>query len=517
MSQIETPYSAEVLAQRARDIAKQLGYTTPPLDSAGGFEWNDEYLEYLDHAGGEHPDWDLVMKHRPTLLQYWRRQSPNYLVATDIHSSALTPGIVSRHDPPPTLSGMTSLTLDPEGRLLRFAAIPPQKEGAPTPAQAYDWKQLFALAGLDLSQFQSTEPMWNSLGSADQRAAWTGVWPGTSMPLRVEAAAWHGKPVFFRLIGDWTEPDRMPSSDSTHSKAPEIALVVFLLILMAAAVWLARHNSRTERSDPQGALRLGLLIFILQMLLWTFSSHFVTSISLFGLFVQAASYSLFLAAVAYVVYLAIEPYVRRHWPHAIISWSRLMAGRIRDPLVGRDTLYGVILGVSWAVIFGLMSLGLKRIGATPVLGSQDFLEGPRHVLGQCLWHVTNSVEATLMFFFLMFVFRVIFRKPWIAAAVFVIFWVGIKSYDNHHWYLTAPAFVAVYAIAAFVVLRFGFVALAVGILTVDLLGSVPVTTDWSSFYSGAQAFVILLVAAMALWGCYTALAGQKLLKGDLFE
>jgi hypothetical protein len=131
--------------------------------------------------------------------------------------------------------------------------------------------------------------------------------------------------------------------------------------------------------------------------------------------------------------------------------------------------------------------------------------------------VSTSVEATLAFFFLMFVFRVIFRKPWIAATVFVLFWVGIQSYNNHHWYLTAPAYAAVYGIAAFVVLRFGFVALAVGIFTVDLLGSVPITTDWSSFYIGAPIFVFALIAALAIWACYTALAGQKLVKSDLFE
>jgi predicted Ser/Thr protein kinase len=517
MSKINTPYSGEVLAQRTRDIARQLGYTAPPVDSAGGFAWNSDYLDWLDHEGRKHPDWNAVMSHRPALLQYWRRQSPDYLVTTEIHSSLLTPGMVDLEDPPPTMSGMVSMTLDPEGRLVRFTAMPPQKDTTPASTQNYDWKQLFTLAGLDITQFQTAQPEWNPLGASDQRAAWTGVWPGTSIPLRIEAAAWHGKPVYFRLIGEWTEPDRMPSSSSTQSKAPQVALVVFLLVLLAGAVWLARRNYRNERSDPQGAFRLGLLIFSLQMLVWMTNSHFVASLSLFGLFVGAASGAVFLAAVFYIVYLAIEPYVRKHWPQAIISWSRLMAGRVRDPLVGRDTMYGVLLGVTWAVIFGFLGLVLARIGATPGLGSTDFLEGPRRILGACLWHGTTSVQATLAFFFLMFVFRVIFRKPWIAATVFVIFWVGIKSYDNHHWYLTAPAYAAVYVIAAFVILRFGFIALAVGIFTVDLLGSTPFITDWSNFYIGGPVFVILLVAAMGLWGCYTALAGQKLVKEGLFD
>jgi len=209
--------------------------------------------------------------------------------------------------------------------------------------------------------------------------------------------------------------------------------------------------------------------------------------------------------------------VRRHWPHAIISWSRLMSGRVRDPLVGRDVLYGVILGVTWALVFAIMFLALKHIGATPDLGSPKFLLGPRRLLGTVLSHAALSIQATLGFFFLMFVFRVIFRKPWLAALIFVAFWTGTKAYDNHHFIYVMPAFILVYGTLAYVVLRFGFVALAVGIFTVDLLDSLPITTDFSSWYVGTPIFVIALLAAMAIWGCYSALAGQKLVKENLFE
>jgi predicted Ser/Thr protein kinase len=517
MAQIDMPDSSEVLAQRSRDVVHQLGYTAPPVDSAGKFEWDDAYLEHLDHAGGEHPNWDKVLKNRPSLINYWRRQSPDYLVATQIHSNLMTPGIVTSDDPAPILSGMVETRLDPQGRLVQFSALPPQKDDSPPATQPYDWKQLFDLAGLDITQFHPAQPQWTSLGTSDQRGAWTGVWPGTSEPLRVEAAAFHGKPVFFQVISAWTKPDNMPSAENASSKTPEVLLVVFLMIMGGGAVWLARRNYRSQKSDPQGALRLGLLIFCLQMLVWIFNGHFVPSLGLFALFVLACSGSIFLAAVFYIVYLAIEPYIRRHWPHAIISWSRLMAGRIRDPLVGRDTLYGVILGVGWGVIFAITGLALKHIGAEPGFGSTAYLSGPRHLVGTSLMHVATSVQATLIFFFLMFAFRVIFRKPWLAAVVFVAFWSGIQVYHNHHLWLIGSAYAAVYAIAAFVVIRFGFIALAVGIFTIDLIGSVPITTDWSSFYIGAPVFVFVLIAGLALWGCYTALAGQKLVKGELFE
>ncbi len=41
-----------------------------------------------------------------------------------------------------------------------------------------------------------------------------------------------------------------------------------------------------------------------------------------------------------MIYIALEPSVRRYWPRLLISWSRLMAGDFRDPMVGRDLLVG---------------------------------------------------------------------------------------------------------------------------------------------------------------------------------
>ena len=67
----------------------------------------------------------------------------------------------------------------------------------------------------------------------------------------------------------------------------------------------------------------------------------------------------------WVLYLALEPYVRRYWPQAIISWTRVLGGRWRDPLVGRDVLYGVILGVLFCDLYGLRYHLEARLGAPP--------------------------------------------------------------------------------------------------------------------------------------------------------
>ncbi len=518
IEKMNVPYSAEILHQKARDLAQQLGHTSPPADSAEGFLYNDTYLDYLHDNPKLRTSWDAALRGRPPALIYWLRETPSPMVATEIKDSSLTPGIVDLNDPPPVLSGMRQISLDSEGRLYHLEVIPPQKETSTGPFAPFDWSVLFRSAGLDQAQFQPAASTWNSLAASDARAAWTGTWPGTSYPLRIEAASYRGKPVYFDLIGDWTEPNRMPSSDESFGKKVWTAVLALLAAcLLLAAVLIAWRNCVHEKADVQGARRLGIVIFSLQMLLWLFKAHLVLAVSSLWLFVLAASSSLFTAAVVSALYLAIEPYVRRRWPHAIISWSRLMAGKVRDPLVGRDILYGVLLGMSWGFIFSVFHLLRLRAGDAPAFGATDYLLGAHQVIGSWLWQLATSVQGTLLFFFVMFLLRVILRKPWLAALAFVAVFTAIKTADSHHILIDVSTFAAIYAIAAFIVLRFGFIALATGMFTVDSLLNIPITTNLSSWYLGGSLFVVLTVTGLAVWGCYTSLAGQKIWKENLFE
>ena len=116
---------------------------------------------------------------------------------------------VAYDDPPFERSGMLRLQTDPDGKLIAFEAVPPQVEKPAPPAPPFDWNKLFQAAGLEMSQFQTAEPTWTPLANWDTRAAWTGTDPATGANLRIEAAAWRGRPVFFRIIGPWTVPARM--------------------------------------------------------------------------------------------------------------------------------------------------------------------------------------------------------------------------------------------------------------------------------------------------------------------
>src|SRR5581483_6541399 len=212
----------EVLTQKARETIARLGYEGRPADSAYGFDIDGDFQEAVQKNDKPLPHWDAVLTARPSLLLYWYRQSPDDMFANQVRDNLLTPGEVNETDPPTVLAGMINLRLDPQGRLTYFQAIPAQKldsskpiPNAPTtPAPApFDWNVLMNAAWLDASKLQPTQSTWNSLAASDARMAWTGVWPGTTRPLRVEAASFQGKPVFFELIGDWTKPDRMISTE----------------------------------------------------------------------------------------------------------------------------------------------------------------------------------------------------------------------------------------------------------------------------------------------------------------
>ncbi len=509
----------EVLAERARDLIQSFGYTAKPVDRAHGFSYESDFRTYVEK--NEHPSagkWPEILAGRPNMVQYWYRQSQRNMTRSGFTDQLLTPGIVTFTDPPPTESGMILVELDSQGRLNSLLAIPPEVDKSPPSAQPFEWSRLFAAAGLDPAAFQPATPEWNSLAASDARAAWTGKWPGTQRDLRIEAAAWRGKPVYFALVSAWTRPTRMqPSEQTAGEKASAIFAVTLLVLILAGAVMVARRNLVRGRSDRRGAFRLALCAFCVQLGLWLVRSHIVPGLPAFGSFIIAISTGLFISGIVWLLYLAVEPYVRRHWPQTIISWSRLSAGRWRDPLVGRDVLFGACLGVFWCLLFVIDAILLGRLGSSPTLGTTDYFLGARGTATAALFQIPNAISGTLTFFFVLFLLRVLLRKQWLAAAGFTLIYATLQALRSDYPWVQVPLLIIVYAVAAIVVVRFGLIALASGIFTADLLGNAAPTTDFSAWYATAALFPFLIVAALAIWAFQAALAGRHLIREELFE
>jgi len=334
----------------------------------------------------------------------------------------------------------------------------------------------------------------------------------------VEAAAWRGKPVYFAMIGPWTHPARMqPEEPTAGKKAANVFGICFLILILAGAVCLARWNHVRGRGDRQGAFRLALFVFSAEIALWLTKSHLVPAIGTFGTLIIATSGALFVSGSVWILYLALEPYVRRHWPQAIVSWTRLSAGRVRDPLVGRDVLFGVGLGVMWLIIFILNNVALRRFGAVTGLGSTDYFLGARRSIGAIIYQIPGSISGTLIFFLVIFLLRAILRTQWLAAAGFVLIYSVLQTLGTDFPAVQVPFVIVIYTIAAVVVVRFGLIALAAGIFVADLLGNIPVTGNFSAWYASGPLFALVLVAALAIWSFHTSLAGRSIFSRQLFD
>jgi hypothetical protein len=499
--------SPDVLDHKAHEIIARLGYADRPLDRAGFFDDDPDFLDYIRTHDAPRPDWDKVLAGRPSYLSYWYRQSPRDLIAASFNDSLLIPDVVSIDDPPSTVSGMITVRLDPQGRLMYLLAVPPQKaEAAKEPAPKTDWTAIFSAAGLDLSQFQPAQPEWASVAASDERAAWTGTWPESARPLRIEAAAWRGQPNYFEMIGPWTKPTRMQQDAPTAGKkAVGLLLLTIFFGLLIGCTWLARRNYMRGRGDRDGALRLAVLVFFVNLALWLLFGHFVLTMAMILPFVLAVSTALFLSGLVFVMYLALEPYVRRTWPQGIISWNRLLIGQFTDPVVGRDALFGVLLGLSWVAIYQVKTAVEMRLGGPPEPYSESFLMGARASLGGWLIHVPLSISTTLIFFALIVVFKLLLRKDWLAAIAFILLGAVIKLPGTDFPRIEVVAQFLVFTLAAVVILRFGLVAIAVGDFVADVLLNVPLTADFSNFYAMSGLFVFATVAALAVWSFYTTI------------
>jgi uncharacterized membrane protein YjjB (DUF3815 family) len=67
---------------------------------------------------------------------------------------------------------------------------------------------------------------------------------------------------------------------------------------------------------------------------------------------QAIAAATFYTIFTWFFYLALEPYARRLWPTMLVAWTRLLSGRMRDPLVGKSILVGTVCGSLMALLAG---------------------------------------------------------------------------------------------------------------------------------------------------------------------
>ena len=511
------PKPPVLLAERAKQILASLGYPAD-ADSAHAFTVAN-FLGYL----ARHPELggrERLATGNPPALHFWYRGSPTLMILP-ADRDRVTPD-----DPPLTTSGMSMVVLDPEGRLVRLAVVPPQLDPPASAAaqHAVNWKPLFDAAGLDAATFTEAAPEWTPALYADTRVAWTGPMP--DMPgqqLRIEAAAYRGRVVHFQQVAAWTTPTRMPQTIAERRRLSWTSVVAQLVVLVmfAAAALIARHNLRKGRGDRRGAIQLAAFVSLAAVGVWVLDAkHYADpSLEMTRFFVGQP---LWAAGLLWLLYLAIEPYVRRFWPATLVSWSRLMARQWRDPVVGRDILFGVALGALISLLGVAAGYLGHRLGypGSPQVPELAHLRGTAAVLARTLNHVFNAVLNAIFGVFGLVLLKMFVKREHLASALAIVLTLALAArgvFDGGAALLNAVAAALMITIIVLTIQRLGMVATIV-LFFVNLITSTAVVTlDSSKWFFGDSMLLVAMPIALACYGFYISRGGEPLLGRRLLD
>jgi len=517
MRLVPLPKPPQVLEEKAREILASLHHDTEPLDFMSDFVPHVDYLQELRRGEGN-AGLQPFRAGQPSALRFFYRESPYPLVR--MSSGSIQGWMI---DPPNDQPGMAIVGLDPSGRLVHLEIVPPDRDATDTPVEEPDWSPLFKAAGLDPVEFAATQPTWNPPFYADTRAAWEGVYPDApDISIRLEAAAYRGRPMAFRIIEPWTRtaaapPDRPTTLRRIAQALPSLWYVAVLL----GAGFVALRNLRLGRGDRKTALRLALYLGAVRFL-WFFGAHHLASTAELGLLIAHIAWSLYRVGMIYMFYLALEPYARRLWPRMLTSWMRLAAGRFRDPLVGRDLLLGSLVG---ALFTGSRMLGEwidqargSSSGGIEIDWFGEPLRGLRHAVTAVIGIHSVSVFDAFMPIMMFLILRLLLRRTWAAIAVvtlLVVFMFNPAAGAPPLGFLIGLGLSLTVFWLTF--LRLGFLALVISLSWSALYLELPLTPDLSSWHATATLLCLLVTVGVAAFGFRTSLAGRPLLGDELSE
>lgn len=212
--------------------------------------------------------------------------------------------------------------------------------------------------------------------------------------------------------------------------------------------------------------------------------------------------------------------MRRRWPATLVSWSRLLAGDFRDPLVGRDVLAGCFLAPFSTAVQRLAWFVFSWLGYPPPQPDSgpwwQFL-GARMMVADVASALMSAPFFWLLALFSLFLFRILLRKEWAAAVAWVLLPTVLAAADSRIDPVAPVGMLIFASLAVFVMIRFGLLALVANFVVYNIVQNYPLTMEWSVWYSGIGLAGILLIAAMAFYGFYNSLGGRPVFGGAVLE
>ncbi len=504
-----------VYVAQAQDILIDLGLFDPKEYNAWGFAG----------TGGEDAK----------SMEFWYRQSPSEMVPfadpSYLHGSLLN----SLQNPPPLVSGMVSMRLDRNDALRELLVIPsrvwteqrpsginqnPQttadgegeNENQETEETSLAGTALLAAARLDREGFEDHVTIWDPEEArvwtppvfADKAYSFVRREGGELLEAdiqRVDVAEFDGHVVFFHVVDDTAMTPKTVAP--LEIRATSLGFVLTILITFTAVV-LAWRNVLSGRGDLRGARWLALLMFIVDSAEITLGSQFSPAVLMSGQLLALSS-----SARVWIYYVGLEPLARRYWPEMLVTWSRGLAGRVHDPGIGRDILYGMLIGI----VFTLITFGLLGITAVP---DPKTLCGTRFLFSELLGGLRWSFSFALQLAMAMVLVRAVVRNKWlpaIAAVLFVIAWhpdilSPLLDGPSSTQVAYAVGFAAYYFVTTILIARMGVLAAGSFMLCHRFFRQFPWSADWYGPDLPGTIFAVSAIVVCALYGFYTSVGGR---------
>lgn len=483
------PKPPDALVENAREVLTAAGHTSAARDSEHWFTAEVETTE-----SGPAPNARLRR------LRFTFRQSPSYLVPQNLFR------VVTAEDPSATIPGMASVSLDADGRLLDLVITPAMDDRAVPPP---NWDGLFAAAGLSPSAFRAVAPDMVPLVPHDQQLTWQGQ-SDSSASTRINAATLRGRPVYFSV----TAPG---ISTSFRTQGPisaggpilvEATLWLAIVIAFIASGLMARHNYRRGEGDRRGARRLSVFIVVGGTMSAMLRGHHVPNgIDEASFLLVTTGWALAWGAFSWLIYMSIEPYARRLWPAILISWQRLLAGRLMDPMVARDVLLGMVVGVGIVSIRSLISEAAQN---DLLILQLEALRSTRAFIAILLITILNAVQNSLAGLLFLLLVHTVVRRTWVAilimAVLFLPFISGGTAFQS--WTL-AGYFLMAGFVHVMILMRVSFLASIISLHCQFMLLLAPLTLDTRAWYFGYSIVALLVIGALTLYGALVSSASQR--------
>jgi len=551
-----------VLADRARQVLSGLGLEKVPKAVAFGLGLDTGFLRHIERTDTTSTRWEQLRDTKYPTYFFWYKESPRPLVPFDTGDAEVT-----FSDPPMNSPGMAYIRLTTDGRLLSFEMAGDPAAGADANPDSVDWSRLFEEAGVEPGDLEPVEGAGLEMSQdggkwqgavftpgvpVDHMAAWMGRSPwGDRDSIRVRAGSLHGTPVFFSTEVTYeSQPESRAAGEGAADTASAVAgtdeeaadhgaeydagvvagivlgfaVLALTLGVLVGGPLLAWRHIRMGKGDRRGAMRFGLFALGLILLSTLLLAHHAViaesgTINLgyeMNMIVVKLGTAVLYGAYIALAYLALEPYVRRHWPDALISWTRLVGGRIGDPLVGRDVLLGGAAGVLVTLIWQLRNIVPAWFGEPPprpIIGELAALRGGAGAIGQFVG--PGFLIPPMLGILGLALLVIVLRKRWVALTVLAAVIIGIGAFASMGGSGGAdgPSIITFICLAAMVILllalfvRSGLLALIATFFFFSKMRRFPLALDSSAWYSGTSTLALLALAAIAIYAFRIAIRG----------